>query len=100
MKWNTLLCKYGPFAARKRVVGTEMNEKGYFQICHRERFRLQIKMHVWQPGSSRTRWGSLNAPQDTIAAVGAMEDNTLQSELGCIAARKRGRVEVRGRGGD
>ena len=34
-----------------------MNEKGYFKICHREKFRLG-QMHVWRPG--RTRWKSLD----------------------------------------
>ena len=26
--------------------GAETNEKGYFKICHRERFHLHVKMHV------------------------------------------------------
>ena len=32
----------------------DMNEKGYFQIYQRERFRPQVRMHVWQPGFART----------------------------------------------
>ena len=35
------------------VEEAEMNEKGYFQI--RQRFRLQVKIHVWRPGFARTR---------------------------------------------
>ena len=26
--------------------------------------------NVWRPGSARTRWGSLSAPPDSLAAVG------------------------------
>ena len=29
--------------------------------------------NIWRPGSARTRWGSLSAPPDPLAAVG--EDN-------------------------
>jgi hypothetical protein len=32
----------------------------------------------------------LNAPQDTLAAVGAMEGYILQPQLGCFAAMKGG----------
>ena len=47
-------------------------------------------MHVWQPGAARPRWGSLNAPQDILPAVGAMEGDTLQPQLGRFAAKKVG----------
>ena len=33
------------------------------------------KMHqkyVWRPGSARTRWGSLSAPPDHLAAIGGL----------------------------
>ena len=33
--------------------------------------------YVWRPGSARTRWGSLSAPPDALAAVGALEGNAL-----------------------
>ena len=75
-----------------------MNEKGVFQIRHRQfkfrskcmffwsssargllrefkRFRFQTSFsghkcikNVWRPGSARTRWGSLSAPPDPLAA--------------------------------
>ena len=32
----------------------------------------------WRPGSARTYWGSLCAPPNPLAAVGAMEGNTLR----------------------
>ena len=58
MEGNILAAQYGRFAARKGVESTleeaEMIEKDYFQIYHRERFRLQVKMHVWRPGLART----------------------------------------------
>src|SRR5208282_2977891 len=28
----------------------------------------KITINVWRPGSARTRWGSLSAPQDPLAA--------------------------------
>ena len=34
----------------KYVEGAEMNEKGYFKIHHRQRFHLQVKMHVCRRG--------------------------------------------------
>jgi hypothetical protein len=56
-----------------------------------------VKMYVWQPGAARRqpgaarpRWGSLNALQDTLAAVSAMEGDTLQPQLGCFSARNVG----------
>src|SRR5208282_1022431 len=55
---ETFKPQYGRFAARKGVESTldeaQMNEKGYFEIYHRERFSLQVKMHVWRPGFART----------------------------------------------
>ena len=33
----------------------------------------KITINVWRPGSARTRWGSLSATPDPLAAVG--EDN-------------------------
>ena len=30
------------------------------------------KHHVWRPGSARTRWGSLTAPPDPLAAKGGL----------------------------
>src|SRR5208282_5489686 len=55
---GTFKPQYGRFAARKGVESTldeaQMNEKGYFEIYHRERFSLQVKMHVWRPGFART----------------------------------------------
>ena len=58
MEGDTLQPQLGCFAARKGgrwkyVEGAEMNEKRYFQI--RQRFRLQVKMHIWRPGFARTR---------------------------------------------
>ena len=58
MEGYILQQQLGCFAAMKGggwkyVEEAEMNEKGYFQI--RQRYRLQVKMHVWRPGFARTR---------------------------------------------
>ena len=52
------LVQLGPFATGKSgrdlVEGSELNEKGYFSIRHRQSVNLEVKMHVWGPGSART----------------------------------------------
>ena len=51
-----------------------------------------IKTFLW-PGSAQTRRGSLSAP-GTLAAVDAMEGNTLAAIRGALRRRKGG-VKVR-----
>ena len=45
--------------------------------------------NVWRPGSARTRWGSLGAPPDPLAAVGRI----ILQFLTAVWCPLRGRVE-------
>ena len=54
---------------------------------------------VWRPGSARTRWGSLSAPPDPLAAI---RGPTSKRRGGERKGRRegRGREERKGRGGE
>ena len=55
--------------------------------------------NVWRPGSARTRWGSLSAPPDPLAAVG--DDNyNLQPQFSAYCGEGGGGMDVRGMGRD
>ena len=55
--------------------------------------------NVWRPNTARTRWGSLSAPPDPLAAV--REDNyILYPQFGAHCREGGGGMDVRGMGRD
>jgi len=46
--------------------GAEMNENGYFETRHRQRFHLHVKMYVWRSISARNPLRELKRSPDFI----------------------------------
>jgi len=58
-------------------------------------FSLQFTKNVWRTGSARTRWGSVQAPSDPLAAIGGL---ILRGEEGRQGKEREGKGRRGGEG--